>query len=181
MAGENLTCSCDCFGAAILLSKPKSKRLKDYIESEQKKLEYFLKEVYKHTTVNVGQSKSCYEAVNTVGLVLMCSYFRHQKSIKKLETVLKKKKTDLQVQLLNGSVVPVQDYLKIVKKLVVAFNDSVRILGTPTSTIQLKFLIKSEYLHKNTLKLLQHVNQLSEHSGDEMGPLNVTSIGVHSG
>lgn len=180
MGGEHLTCNCACFSSAVLLSKPKTKSVKDYIDNEQNKLEHFLKEVYKHTTVNVGQSKSCYEAVNTIGLVLRCSYYRHQKSIKKLDAFLKKNKTDLQVQLLNGCVVPVKEYLNIVKKLVLALNASIITLGTPTSTINLKFLIKSEYLHQNTLKLFKHVCGLSKNSGGEMEPLLVSSVGVYS-
>lgn len=180
VAHDVLNLNCDCFRTEVILVRPKIRKISNYILSQQQRINSFLQEIDNHRLLCVGETKSCfsYGAKKTSASQLLISYSRHKDSIFRLSKQLKNFNKSIFIKLRSGSEAPIKHYVAAIKGLVNGLHDNLIFLANDDSTVKLKYLIKSENLHKTTLDILQHVIDISKNHGSQLEKLTVTPVGI---
>lgn len=166
---QYLACNCICFqNESFFPCKTNPRKLADYVGQEKKRSLAMYHEIEKHQVFDFTGMKPCYGSTNTTAYMLNCAYFRHQNSIKKLKTAIKKTEGGVYIKFENGNRISVSVYTETVKQILEKDVLKLATFFDAYSPVSVDKLKKAEKEHLSTLIVLENVVQNFKHGFNQL-------------
>lgn len=161
--------NCVCFqNEAVFPCKTNPRKISDYVKQEKKRALAMFEEVEKHQYFDISGMKPCYGVSTTTSYMLHCALFRHQNSIKKLKTALKRTDASIYIRFGTGKEVSVNVYTQTVKDILESTILKLNTFYDSLSPFCISKLKEAEKDHISTLKVLENVIQSFEHGQHQL-------------
>lgn len=168
---ENYTSysSCLCFqNLSSLRSRKIPAKNISYIQQEKELCNSIFNEIQKHQFFDIENMKPCYGITTIQSSFLRESFFRHQKTILRLTTLIKKTQPQFDITFENGKTISVGLYTQTLKDIIKSKIKTVENFTDYSTPVCLQTLKESERNHLNTLIVIENVINSSSNGNDQL-------------